>query len=122
MSEVIEHFYYYEAEKIVREIFRVLKPGGILRITTPDIRKISQAYINGEVNAYEFNLFFYVEQNYRKPTFVERFALKIYNTRYHCWLYDFESIRKLLEGAGFVNIVEWEPKKGKTPDLEVLEN
>ncbi|BFI76524.1 methyltransferase domain-containing protein [Sulfurisphaera ohwakuensis] len=122
MSEVIEHFYYYESIEILKDIYRILKPSGILRITTPDIRKISSALLNNEIDAYHFNLFFYVEQNYHKPTFLERLAIKLYNTRYHCWLYDFESLKKMLKEAGFINIVELEPKKGRTPDIDILEN
>lgn len=31
-------------------------------------------------------------------------------------------MKKLLERAGFVNVIKVEPKKGRLPDLEVLEN
>lgn len=42
---VIEHLTQYEGEMFVREIFRVLKPGGIVRISTPDLEDICRSYL-----------------------------------------------------------------------------
>ena len=122
MSEVIEHFYFWEAVNILKEIHRILKPSGVLRITTPDIKKICQAYLSNEIDSFEFNSFFYPSYHYKKPKIIEKIGAKIYNTRYHLWLYDFATLKHILESLNFINIVELEPLKGKTPDLDKLEN
>ena len=44
-SHVLEHFNLEQAQYFVKEIFRVLKPDGILRIAVPDLEKIVHSYI-----------------------------------------------------------------------------
>lgn len=45
-SHMLEHISHYRTEMVLCEINRVLKPGGILRMLTPDLRKIAEAYVN----------------------------------------------------------------------------
>lgn len=44
-SQVLEHFQKTEAEFFIRECFRVLKKGGIIRIVVPDLENIAKEYI-----------------------------------------------------------------------------
>jgi predicted SAM-dependent methyltransferase len=44
-AQFIEHLTLKEAEKILHEIHRVLKPGGVLRIVTPDLEELSRSYL-----------------------------------------------------------------------------
>ncbi|CAN5385337.1 hypothetical protein BH09BAC1_BH09BAC1_17440 [soil metagenome] len=44
-SHVLEHFNRADGENFTKECVRVLKPGGILRISTPDLENIAQEYI-----------------------------------------------------------------------------
>jgi predicted SAM-dependent methyltransferase len=44
-SHVLEHFRPKEAKKMIREIFRVLKPNGVCRIVTPDLESICRLYL-----------------------------------------------------------------------------
>lgn len=41
---------------------------------------------------------------------------------YHKWMYDFESLKLLLEYTGFRNVRRCEFREGKVPDLDVLDN
>jgi hypothetical protein len=43
---MIEHISHYYIEKTLSEINRVLKPGGVLRLMTPDLEVLCNAYIN----------------------------------------------------------------------------
>ena len=43
-SHVIEHFAYADGLKILKEIFRTIKPGGIIRLVTPDLESIVKNY------------------------------------------------------------------------------
>lgn len=44
-SNIIEHFRRNDALAFMKECFRVLKPGGILRVATPDLEQICQIYL-----------------------------------------------------------------------------
>lgn len=45
-SHVLEHLEHKEAPAFVREIYRALKPNGLIRIVVPDLEKTVLAYIN----------------------------------------------------------------------------
>lgn len=45
-SHVLEHFSKEDGEKFIKECFRVLKSGGIIRIAVPDLERIAQNYLN----------------------------------------------------------------------------
>ena len=44
-SQVLEHFSKEKAPDFVKECFRVLKPGGIMRVVVPDLENIVNEYI-----------------------------------------------------------------------------
>ena len=44
-SHVLEHFSKRQGEFFVRECFRVLRPGGLLRLAVPDLEDIARAYL-----------------------------------------------------------------------------
>ncbi len=44
-SHTFEHFSYEESRAVARECFRVLKPGGILRIVVPDLGIMVRDYL-----------------------------------------------------------------------------
>jgi predicted SAM-dependent methyltransferase len=44
-SHVLEHFKKQRAQQFVGECYRVLKPGGIIRVVVPDLEQIAQIYL-----------------------------------------------------------------------------
>jgi predicted SAM-dependent methyltransferase len=44
-SHVLEHFTASQGDAFIKECFRLLKPGGILRIAVPDLERIARNYI-----------------------------------------------------------------------------
>lgn len=45
-SHVLEHMSHAQAETFVKEIYRVIKPGGIVRIAVPDLEGIVRSYLS----------------------------------------------------------------------------
>ena len=45
---VIEHFHFYDGQKVLKEWNRVLKPGGMLLIETPDMLGSCKAFVDGD--------------------------------------------------------------------------
>lgn len=53
LGQMIEHLNpIYEAPTFLAECFRMLKPGGKIRITTPDLNQLLSAYRNGEMGKF----------------------------------------------------------------------
>jgi predicted SAM-dependent methyltransferase len=50
-SHVLEHFSKSDGEALIRECYRVLKPGGVIRIAIPDLERIVKEYLRQLENA-----------------------------------------------------------------------
>lgn len=49
MVEVLEHLSFHDTVKVLREMYRVLKPGGKLHIQVPDCGSMMEMYVRGEI-------------------------------------------------------------------------
>lgn len=53
LGQMIEHLNpVYEVPKLLKECYRMLKPGGVLRIATPDLDLLIKAYLNNEMDKF----------------------------------------------------------------------
>lgn len=50
LSHIIEHFGCGEADGMIKECYRVLKPGGSLIATVPDLRALAQRWLTGQID------------------------------------------------------------------------
>ena len=123
-SHMIEHMARWQAGELLRECHRVLVPGGVIRIATPDFAAMVQAYLdgaaeNGPTPADHFmhDLLTFREER-ENP--VRRVARRLV-TAPHQWVYDAESLGHLLVEAGFSNVVTGTYREGDFPDLHILE-
>jgi predicted SAM-dependent methyltransferase len=107
-SHFLEHLFKTDAERLLKDCHRVLKPGGIVRICVPDLAYAISLYVAGEKEQMLANYFF-VED---KDSFLAR----------HKYMYDFELLKTLLEKIGFSQVTRCNYQEGRTPDLAVLDN
>lgn len=119
-SEVVEHIERRQVMPFLRESCRVLKPGGVLRLTTPDITAVAQIYLGSHprVRWEEFG-----------PTWKEAEFTPDYWTNAffrfwgHQWIWDEPALTSALREAGFSKVERAEPQRTTTgrPELENLE-
>ena len=93
----IEHLSQSEGARFFRECRRVLKPDGILRIATPDLKAMIEHYIHAdwkektELNKYGFGWI-------ANPAEFLNISMREWG---HKWIYDEEELTRLLKYAGF---------------------
>jgi len=94
----LEHVSFLETEKVLREWKRVLKSGGILRISVPDFDRILAIYeaFQHDIAAIEKTLM--GGQNYP--------------ANFHKAVFNHAHLTRLLEAAGFTNVRAWTPGSG----------
>lgn len=98
-EHMIEHLSWDEAAFCIGEIARVLEPGGLCRICTPDLEGIAQAYLARDPRVLETHR----ADGYDAPTWshMPNNYLRMWG---HKFVFDFDSLRTLLTAAGFEEI------------------
>lgn len=99
-SHDFEHLDRNEVVKFMNEALRVLRPGGIIRLAAPDISKqIEQYNESGDADVF-------IEATHlcvaRPKSLAQRLQLLLVGTRHHQWMYDGNSLARLLQKHGFV--------------------
>ena len=101
-SHMLEHLDRNEADTFLKEAFRVLHPGGIIRLAVPDIKRQVERYNeSGDADAF-------IESTYlclpRPKSLAQRLRLSLAGPRNHQWMYDGNSLSRLLQKHGFLKI------------------
>ncbi len=94
-SHTFEHFTYEESRGVAQECFRVLRPGGILRIVVPDLGIMVRDYLADTADPMASH------------RFVSRLLLTtgvrdmVHAGAHHKQMFDARSLAHMLQGAGF---------------------
>jgi len=132
-SHVLEHLYHADAQRLLVECRRVLKPGGAIRLVVPDLRSMTVEYLgrkngnstssNGELSAADrLN----ERLGYRSPAppsgnLVFKFYAIWKDFHSHKWMYDSESLTRCLSLAGFHEVREKKFQESDIPGIEEVE-
>ena len=109
-SHMLEHLNFHQAHTFLKEAYRVLKPGGIVRIVVPDLRQLVDEYIKErDANNFIKKLHMYVEKPH---SLLDKIKYLFVGDRHHQWNYDSDSLSNLLIKSGFVNPITLD--SGKT--------
>ena len=121
-EHVIEHLSERQAEMALAELCRVLRPGGVLRLTTPDLRKIIAIYEdrNPAIGraAYARFLDEQTGKRHERPCQILNDCLRLWGHRY---VYDEHDLRARLRLAGFTRVERLEPGESSHAALRGLE-
>ena len=114
-SHFFEHLTPETAKFVACEAYRVLKPGGLIRITVPSLdtavgrmKEAIQSYENGNQEGVRQ----YLTEKYVRLT--DTFS-------HHRNMYNFNTLSQLLRDCGFENIVERTSGNGEIPEVEILD-
>lgn len=100
-SHMIEHLDREEVRRLLAEVRRVLRPGGIVRLVAPDLSLLVDEYLRAR-DADEFVRRTHMTQP-RPVGLPARLRAALIGPRHHLWMYDGASLSDLLHRAGFAD-------------------
>ena len=133
-EHVIEHISYPEGAYMLEECFRVLKPGGVLRVGTPDLAFLVSLYREDEVASQsrtqieqEFLEYFLAneikDREINAPVDFDTYLInKFVRAWGHEFIYDEKSLRHMMKTLGFTEITRCEVMESAHQALCGLEN
>jgi SAM-dependent methyltransferase len=132
-SHVLEHLYLADAQRLLSECRRALRPGGVIRLVVPDLRSIVTTYLkskNGGTRSISERVAAADKLN-EKLAFRSampprgNLLLKFYylskDFHHHKWMYDSDSLMGYLEEAGFTAVTEKGYLQSEIPGIEEVE-
>ena len=123
-EHMIEHIEINEADILINEIYKILKPGGVLRLSTPNFEFLVKIYQNtiGDIGKEYIK---WSKENFLPQHYQEE-AIYVVNNFVRDWghkfIHNYSSIKKLLENAGFTKININEISKSNYNDLQNIDN
>ena len=121
-SHFIEHLDLNDGIRFLKEAFRVLRPGGVIRLSCPDLEIYANHYVKRDKAFFEHKLIREWCTFKKAVTPGEIFIAKAYDSGgSHKWFYDVDSLKHILESAGFFQVKKRSRIEGAVPDLEAIE-
>jgi predicted SAM-dependent methyltransferase len=125
-GEMLEHLTREEGERFLNESFRVLKPGGVLRVRVPDNYRFWKNYTEDYEQAHHRPRKQWDEEHTRwismffREICVRRTLLSSMG-HYHKWMYDEISLVLAFERVGFVEVERRGLHNSRIPDVALVE-
>ena len=122
-EHVIEHLEFEQAEWMLKESCRILRPGGRIRIATPDLRQIIALYTQPEQEEQQTYIRWIMDTF--RPQIGEYNPAQAINQSFHGWrhkfIYDEETLVQSMISAGFTDIKRVEPDESEYEHLRAIE-
>jgi len=122
-SHVLEHLYRADALRLLTEIHRILKPGGVVRLVMPDLRAMARAYLHdeGPDAAIRFNEQLLMRDANRPSGWVGRLKIQWADHHSHKFMYDAPLLIRDLLDAGFSAAAEQDFLISRIPGIGDVE-
>ena len=127
MMSAINYFKYDRASIIIDDIYRILKPGGIIRVGVQDLELISKKYLDKD-----YKFFFQTNKNFTQRFHGETLGDKInyffyrggsgIRSKHHKYMWDFNSLKFLFHKSGFEKIENKKFLDSNIPNIDKIDN
>jgi predicted SAM-dependent methyltransferase len=120
-EHMIEHIPYADAQRMIAECYRVLRPGGTIRVVTPDLAFLRSLLDESPLASRQAYFDFYRRHNGLDEPFT---AVHLVNHFVRAWghqfIYDRATLTELLKHAGFEQLVACAVNESRVPELNGL--
>lgn len=119
-SHMLEHLTRDKASFVLKECYRTLKTGGVLRILAPDLSLLIEEYVKNKQASDRTAADKFMRSMELHGIGDSRLLLNRILGKRHQWMYDFDSLSYRLRDIGFKEVRKCEPGQGEIPDLQLL--
>lgn len=120
-SHFIEHINFNNGRVLLKRLYRVMKKGGIIRLTFPDLELWIKKYYKNDLSFFKKYKSIYLKKKSYLTTKGQIFMAQVH-VKGHKWGYDFESIKNILERAGFSQVKKKKAFNSLIPQIKLLES
>jgi predicted SAM-dependent methyltransferase len=122
-EHMIEHLPYQSCLNLLSESYRVLKPGGTIRLSTPDLKFLIDLYIPNKSDIQVEYMKWSVGKSVKDiKTYADVFVInKFMHSWGHTFIYDEKTLKFALEQTGFANITKQKLSFSADPEINGLE-
>ena len=125
-SHVLEHLAFDDLGKALDNCFRMLRPGGVLRLVVPDLEARARAYLESRANGVDDAGNVFLERcglgTKRRPRRIMDRLRATFGNSAHLWMWDEGSMREALLRAGFRRINRVGPRQWADPMFTLVED
>ena len=122
----INYFTYDRAQKIMKDVYRVLKPVGVARFGVQDLKILAEKYLSRD-EYFFFEKLPYGRDRFPGATVADKFnqwffGFASYGGKTSKYVYDFESLALLFKNAGFRTVEQKKYRESVLADIEKIDN
>lgn len=121
----INYFTRSRAGELIADSHRVLRPGGVARFGSQDMKSLARRYVENDA-AFFFQTLDDGRQRFPGPTIGDKFAAWFYGHATAAgpcrYFYDYESLAYLFAQTGFATVERCEYGVSRLPEAELLDN
>jgi predicted SAM-dependent methyltransferase len=123
-EHVFEHICYIDGNNFLKEAHRVLKPGGRIRIATPDLPFLIRLYNEPDAEVSKSYIKNSIDRYVKTPKFYARAVVlnDFFRNWGHQFIYDFETLNHTLQTAGFEKTIQFKPMESNTANFKNIES